>query len=63
MDADGFACQTMLGRVETLVVEAALDAWSVTTQPTPSRTSRPRIAWWRRVGDGDHRGEFADKEL
>lgn len=34
VDADGFACQTMLGRVETLVVEAALDAWSVTTPDT-----------------------------
>ena len=29
VDADGFACQTMLGRVETLVVEAALDAWGI----------------------------------
>jgi UTP:GlnB (protein PII) uridylyltransferase len=33
-DEKGFACQTMLGRVETLVVEAAMDAWSVTTPDT-----------------------------
>ena len=34
VDENGFACKTMLGRVETLVVEAALDAWSVTTPDT-----------------------------
>ena len=31
VDENGFACQTMLGRVESLVVEAALDAWGVST--------------------------------
>jgi UTP:GlnB (protein PII) uridylyltransferase len=34
VDEKGLACQTMLGRVETLVVEAAMDAWSVTTPDT-----------------------------
>ena len=29
VDENGFACKTMLGRVETLVVEAALDAWGI----------------------------------
>ena len=33
-DEKGFACQTMLGRVETLVVEAAMDAWGITTPDT-----------------------------
>ena len=31
VDEKGLACQTMLGRVETLVVEAAMDAWGITT--------------------------------
>lgn len=34
VDEKGFACQTMLGRVETLVVEAAMDAWGITTPDT-----------------------------
>ena len=34
VDEKGLACQTMLGRVETLVVEAAMDAWGITTPDT-----------------------------
>jgi UTP:GlnB (protein PII) uridylyltransferase len=34
VDEKGFACQTMLGRVETLVVEAAMDAWGISTPDT-----------------------------
>jgi hypothetical protein len=61
VDEKGLACQTMLGRVETLVVEAAMDAWGITTPDTVAYLA-PEDVKSRAVGDGDDGGELVNEE-
>jgi hypothetical protein len=57
VDEKGLACQTMLGRVETLVVEAAMDAWGITTPDTVAYLAPEDVNEERQMRDGERDGD------